>query len=860
MTAFLPDASPSLVGRDREQDALRRHMAAALAGHGSLALIGGEAGIGKTALAEAACAEAAERGALVLIGRCYDLSETPPYGPWIELFARYRQQGGLPPLPDAFARRGTVGEVTSQAALFQQALDFFTALAEARPLVLLLDDLHWADPASLDLLRFLARSVAAMPLLILATYRADELTRRHPLYQLLPTLVREAHADRLDLQRIEEADIRALVAARYALPSGDTARLVAYLHARSEGNPFFLGELLRTLEAERILRRGDGWALGNLTQIRVPALLRQVIDGRLARLGEEAQRLLAVAAVIGQEVPLALWAAVAETDEESVLSIVEPAIEAHVLEGAPDGARVRFAHALIREALYEGILPMRRRTWHRQAGEALIAQPHPDPDAVAHHFQQARDERAAEWLVRVGVRARQAYAYVTAATRFEAALALLAARDAETGARGWLLYHLARLRRYTEPRRGIAYLDEAIEVAAIIPDTVLDASARFERGFLRCVSGNLRRGIGEMKEGVAALQALSPTDQAQPGLGVPGPTEYGKFSGQATLAVMLADAGRFIEARTLGERIVADPPDAASGGTIDGSAFGDAWRALAESYAALGLPDAARRANAEAREAYEAVGHHLMVGASVHADLYGVVIPYQTDRLAERARLAAAAEQTRTRSTSVIANLNPRFARVSLLLVEGAWVEVERLTRETNEGLESLRRFFRGSLASWRGERDLAWQLITATLPGGPMTEPGDTEFHPALGLQRAAVTLALDAGDLPVARAWLAAQDRWLTWSGAVLGRAECALGWAAYHRAAGDPACALQHANQALAHATEPRQPLALLAAHRLLGELATDAGHYGDATTHLDAALALADACAVPFERALTLLALA
>jgi DNA-binding CsgD family transcriptional regulator len=128
------------------------------------------------------------------------------------------------------------------------------------------------------------------------------------------------------------------------------------------------------------------------------------------------------------------------------------------------------------------------------------------------------------------------------------------------------------------------------------------------------------------------------------------------------------------------------------------------------------------------------------------------------------------------------------------------------------------------------------------------------------LPLQRLAAALALDAGDLELARAWLEAHDRWLSWSGAVLGHAEGYLGWAAYHRAAGKPALARRHAEQALACAEQPRQPLALLAAHRLMGELDIQARRYDEATAHLGAALALAGACDAPFERALTLLALA
>src|SRR5262245_4544574 len=143
MTTSLPgSAVPLFVGRERELGVLRQHLDVTVGGHGSLILISGEAGIGKTTLAETICRDAATQGALVLAGSCYDLTETPPYGPWIDLFARAPHENAMPPLPAAFARRGTVGEVISQAALFQQVQDFLTNLAALRPVVVLLDDLH----------------------------------------------------------------------------------------------------------------------------------------------------------------------------------------------------------------------------------------------------------------------------------------------------------------------------------------------------------------------------------------------------------------------------------------------------------------------------------------------------------------------------------------------------------------------------------------------------------------------------------------------------------------------------------------------------------------------------------------------
>jgi ATP/maltotriose-dependent transcriptional regulator MalT len=197
-----------------------------------------------------------------------------------------------------------------------------------------------------------------------------------------------------------------------------------------------------------------------------------------------------------------------------------------------------------------------------------------------------------------------------------------------------------------------------------------------------------------------------------------------------------------------------------------------------------------------------------------------------------------------------------------LLVLEGRWAEARTRWAEETEG--PIFRIYAtphvGLFARAQGNREWAWRLVRDLLPDGPATEPGRTLFMPMTQMQRLAVQLALDDGDLPKAREWLEAHGRWLAWSGAVRGRSEGHHGRAAYHRAAGDGARAYEHAERALAHATEPRQPLALLAIHRLIGELDIETGRHEEAAHHLDAALALAEACEAPYERALTLLAIA
>ncbi len=853
-------AAPPLAGRERERAALGERLGAALAGRGGLVLIGGEAGIGKTALAEAACREAAARGALVLVGRCYDLTETPPYGPWTELFDGCPPLRELSPLLGGALPPGAAGAGEGQAALFRRVRDALAGVAARRPLVLLLDDLHWADGASLDLLRFLARGAPAAPLLLIATYRADELTRRDPLYAMLPLLVREAGAARLDLRRLDDGAVRELVRAAHALPPPDEARLVAWTQERAEGNPFYVGELLRALAEEGHLRpRGGGWALGDLARVRLPPLLRQVIDRRLARLGEEARELLAAAATIGPEAPLALWAAVAAVEEEALLGPVERAVEARVLEAPAEGTGVRFVHALIRATLYEGVLPLRRRVWHRRAAEAIAAALGPDPDAVAQHFRAAGDPRAREWLVRAGERAQRAYAWLAAAARFEAALALPPGRGAEgaagAGERGWLLVRLARMRRYDDAAGAIGALDEAVRLAAALGDPVLAAYARFFLGLQRCFEGDYRRGVADLEVGAAALDALAPADRAR--VAAVDPELETSATGRGhwgTLAVYLATVGRHADAARAGARALA-------GGDAEGETA-DAHYALALVHAALGRPAEAEAAFACARAAYRAAGNPYQVATTASEALAAVAIPYRADRLAERRALAAEAEGALARAAGVREELAPRLASLPLLVLEGAWDEARALADPAAPGGADsfVDPIVPGALARWRGEEDVARRLVAERLPAGAATAPGEVDFAGALALQRLAAALTLDAGDLAGGRAWLAAHDRWLAWGGATLGVAEGRLGWAAYERAAGDPARARRQATEAMDAAESPRQPLALLAARRLLGELDTAAGRPADAAAHLADALALADACAAPSERALTLLALA
>ncbi len=169
----------------------------------------------------------------------------------------------------------------------------------------------------------------------------------------------------------------------------------------------------------------------------------------------------------------------------------------------------------MREVLYEGILPPRRRVWHRRVAEMLAEAPGADPDAVADHFQRAGDARAVDWLVRAGERALRAYAWLAARDRFATAVALMENDPARANERGWLLYRLGRLLRVSDPGQGVGYLEEAERVARTVDDPLLAAYALADKGLLLCILSEMERGVAALAAGVAAIEAL-PVDHPRP--------------------------------------------------------------------------------------------------------------------------------------------------------------------------------------------------------------------------------------------------------------------------------------------------------------------------------------------------------
>ena len=845
--------SPALYGRDEELAALRAALAGSSAGRGRLVLVAGEAGIGKTTLVEALLAEARADGAVILSGHSYDI-DAAPYEPWIDLLRSYHATAGegLPRLPPGLGNAELLETLSGKDALFEQVAAFLAEVTATRPTVLLLEDLHWSDQASLDVLRAISRRLPTWRLLVIATCRDNELTPRQPLHRVLPLLVREARPLRIDLRPLAEEATRLLTAERYRLPPPDENRLVAHLQRYAEGNPFYVEELLRTLEHEQLLRpAGDGWsAAADLAAAPVPPLVRQLIEERVARLGEPVQRLLQAAAAIGQVVPPDLWQETAGVSDDTFAEAVEQALQANLIDETADRSAFRFTHALVREALYDGATLPRRRAWHRRIADLLAARPQADPDLVAHHLLQASDVSAGEWLIRAARRAERRDASWDAVARFEQALPLLEHQD-DPDALAWLHADLAESYRYIDPTKSASHLDAAEPVSRGTEDPVLTLAVRWLRTRLR---GFLGQGvIDDLRECVVALEALAPEQRERL-------EQMGRINlpSRGLLAQWIAFHGSYDEAIDHAEaEFAVDHPVTSA---VQRNELGGAYIALGLAHAGAGRPGPARQAFAAAREQFRAIGASFMTASTLKWEWIEVAMAYATDDLEFCRGLLDEYTQTMAglSSFAVFRGARPLPQIFGPALLDGRWAEVrESALAYLNvpawrvSALAAL-----GDLERRQGRPAAAWSRVRSGIPGGAETSPGNLYFVDTLRLQRLAAALALDEGRLDVALTWIEAHERWLDWSGRFLDRSSGLLLRARYELARGEQPAAEAHAREALAQTAEPRQPLARLAAHRLLGTLLAESGQFEEARRHLDAALAIADACAIPYERALTL----
>ncbi|MEO6030126.1 MAG: AAA family ATPase [Candidatus Binatia bacterium] len=672
----------AFVGRVDAMAALRTAFASAEAGRGRLLLLAGEPGIGKTRTAAELASEARASGAIVLTGRCHEGEGAPAFWPWVQVlrtaaraFPATELAAALgPAAPDvaalvpelaAYAPTSAAAPTLTPAQARFRLFDGITMLlataARTQTIVLVLDDLHWADKPSLLLLQFLTRQMRDARILVVAAYRDVELRRHHPLAGVLAELAREPHAQRVALRGLALEDVAAFVAATAGRAA--PAPLISAVHAMTEGNPFFVGEIVRLLVAEgKLDRPADGTGLG----IALPEGVREVIGRRLNVLSEDGNRVLGIAAVLGREFDLPVLERVAEMPGDRVLELLDEAVSARlVIPHAADAARYFFAHALVRETLYEELSTPIRVRLHRRAGAALQARygdgggmPRAGGGAplaeIAHHLFEGAPGGDVEAAVTYGERAAAH------------ALACLAYEEAA-----------GHYERTLQALELLVPIDEARRVGVLL--ALGDAQQR---------AGDRERYRATFRRAADAARGLGRADLlARAALGFGGRLEFGLPRDDAGLALLeeardgLGDAHPALRVRIVSRLVGAAP-------------YSDS----------LAMRDALSRSAVElARRLDDPATLVVALGARAWA-LLGP--DHVSERLAIATELVALAAETGDPNTAFLAHQMRFDANLALGEIAAADTEVAALAAVAEELAQPIERFFVVSIRAARALSD----------------------------------------------------------------------------------------------------------------------------------------------------------
>ena len=458
-----------LIGREAEMSEIRTGIEAVMKGSGRLLMVAGEPGVGKTRLSQEAALACLERGFVVATGRCYEPHRSVPYYPFLEaLWSLYGAAPDavrariparwpyvmrlLPEGPGDAVPATSAGPEEEQQRLFWAVTGLVQAIAETAPVALLLDDLHWADDASLGLVQHLARHTRAHRVLLLGAYRDVEVGRQHPLGRALRDLEREGLVERIPVRRLGRDGTGSLISDRIGQDLPD--EFAGLVHRRTDGNPLFVREVLRTLvERGDVYRRDGSWESREISDIGVPESVRATISDRASRLGERAQAALREASVLGQAFGFEDLRAMGRLSEDELEAALEEALAAGLVYEARDD--YVFNHALTQQALYTELPGRRRRRLHLAAGEALARLAGPvrrrrSAELAWHFVEGGAPARALPYALLAGEQAASVYAPADAERHYRGALELardLGDRPAEARAfekLGWLMWMMAR--------------------------------------------------------------------------------------------------------------------------------------------------------------------------------------------------------------------------------------------------------------------------------------------------------------------------------------------------------------------------------------------------------------------------------
>lgn len=432
---------PRFIGRSAERDALSQLLDQTSGGQGRIALISGEAGIGKSRLVAEAKAYAASQDFALLQGNCFQLDSAYPYAPLLDMLRACAAQPSISPNPDsvllAFARLLPELATTftepppaplpdpeqEKHRLFAALLHYFQEQASQHPIVFVVEDLHWCDDTSLEFLQAMARACADMPLLLLLTYRSDE--TQPALLRCLAQFDRLRLAHEFRLGPLSRDEVDAMARAMYALPNGERAHLLDLIYPLTEGNPFFVEEALTALHTRRERPSIAGGADNEIVPI--PRSVQEAVQQRIARLTPDAKRLLTLAAVAGRRFNITLLQEIMGCDDAQLLALLKEVMAAQlVVEEEVD--RFAFRHALMQQAIYTDLLARERRALHHDIAETLerlatVSARDQYLEDLAYHFYEAGQwERAGAYAWEAGEKALAIYAQQAAVDHLTHAL------------------------------------------------------------------------------------------------------------------------------------------------------------------------------------------------------------------------------------------------------------------------------------------------------------------------------------------------------------------------------------------------------------------------------------------------------
>jgi class 3 adenylate cyclase/tetratricopeptide (TPR) repeat protein len=434
--------STELVARDAELGRALAAADAAAGGRGRLVLLAGELGVGKTRLGQEIALTLRNRRFFVATGRCYVVHQSLPFYPFTDLLTeayaaspptvraavpgRWPHLGRLLPELKTGTLPAAANTPEEQQRLFRAITGFLQALSAERPVAILLDDLHCADGASLELLQHLARHTRADRILLVGTYRDSDVSRHHPLEGALRDLTREELVDRIPIRRLELEGTTRLIGATLG-PGEVTTDLAAMIHRQAEGNPFFTQQLVRFLVERGDVHQAEGrWIQRPLHKFEVPESVRSVIGQRVERLPDRTQEVLREASVLGQTFLFDALVRVSARAEEEVEGALEEARAAGLVEETQSD-QYAFDHALTQQTLYAELPARRRRRLHLAAAEALEQQPEGprlrhSAELARHFVEAAQEARAVPYALAAGDHARSVFAFVEAERQYTTAL------------------------------------------------------------------------------------------------------------------------------------------------------------------------------------------------------------------------------------------------------------------------------------------------------------------------------------------------------------------------------------------------------------------------------------------------------